>query len=595
MENIYITWHYTTHGIAYLKHVLSAFYTGKARLDQSPIAVEGLSQEEMNEVFSQPPSPSGFLFDKVYYLYYREEVQAQGSSRRYWRSNTLALDVLFQETKTDAIWKEAFDTDRPMREEIPYFKKTYPKQYKTLLQQYWRCIHHYTVEDQFYWYRTYSNAQDFYPFGERFVPVFMSEINDLRDHQQIGVALLAFLSDLRKKHPRAQLIINISLGSYEAQNVWYVLAEADRLPPLTRFITTYDRKDDPAPRFKKFEIKEKPTKILGGLSNTFRFYETTQSKSRRLAFLKMETYLKQGFAILLIGERGTGKSRIVEERIEAEKRKNWKFPHANASCASFDDDSKAESELFGYYKGAFTGANTDKQGLFHQAKGGILFLDEVHLLSKMVQGKLMRALQTNEKNEFSIRRVNSTSEEKIQCTLICATNKTIEELRECLLPDLYDRISQLVIEFPPLRDTPEDRMDDWKGVWSQLQFDQLGHECPQRLDMRQWLTALPLHGNFRDLQKIAIYYKAYLDLPEDAKDLLPEKTAFDFAKAEFERYYSKQTAAATPAFFRKDKTGDEMVVDFKRALAQWAQQESDAPHQLLQIAQKTFYNWKNAK
>ena len=89
-----------------------------------------------------------------------------------------------------------------------------------------------------------------------------------------------------------------------------------------------------------------------------------------------------------------------------------------------------ESELFGHVKGAFTGAYSDKKGLLEEANGGVLFLDEIHHLSKMVQAKLMKALQTDKDNNMSIRRIGSNKETKIKCRLVFATNRTINELKK---------------------------------------------------------------------------------------------------------------------------------------------------------------------
>ena len=123
-----------------------------------------------------------------------------------------------------------------------------------------------------------------------------------------------------------------------------------------------------------------------------------------------------------------------------------------------------------YTKGAFTGAYSDKKGLLEEANGCVLFLDEIHHLSKMVQAKLMKALQTDKDNNMSIRRIGSNKETKIKCRLVFATNRTINELKKELLPDFYDRIVQHVVNIPPLRDTVEDRIQDWESIWENLHF-----------------------------------------------------------------------------------------------------------------------------
>ena len=121
----------------------------------------------------------------------------------------------------------------------------------------------------------------------------------------------------------------------------------------------------------------------------------------------------------------------------------------------------------------------------------------------------MKTLQTDEENRMSIRRLGDTKEIKISCRLIFATNRTIAELKKDLLPDFYDRIVQHVITIPALRETEEDRVDDWKKIWNNLKFKG-NPPVPTDNNLIKWLKSLQLYGNYRDLQKIAIYYNCLL-------------------------------------------------------------------------------------
>jgi transcriptional regulator with AAA-type ATPase domain len=249
-----------------------------------------------------------------------------------------------------------------------------------------------------------------------------------------------------------------------------------------------------------------------------------------------------------LGERGVGKSRLVKDIAGQKKKGENAINVVYANCASFDDDNKAESELFGYVKGAFTGANKDKKGLFCEADEGILFLDEVHHLSKLVQAKLMTALQTDNEGKFKIRSLGSPRHTDIKCLVIFASNKTIEELRNPetgLLPDFYDRISQFIIEIPPLRETQADREDDWKNSWKHLFKHEFTHNDQKLID---WLKSELLPGNFRDLEKIALAYKAFLDFNEDIKKELSEKTAHEYARAQYKKYHGAHTPSQLPHY-----------------------------------------------
>ena len=112
-------------------------------------------------------------------------------------------------------------------------------------------------------------------------------------------------------------------------------------------------------------------------------------------------------------------------------------------------DSLAEAELFGYRKGAFTGALADKRGLMELAHGGTLFLDEINAASMPMQGRLLRALQ-----ERTIRPVGGTAEVPVEFRLICAANRPLEELVRIgeFRRDLYHRLNTLSVRVPPLRE-----------------------------------------------------------------------------------------------------------------------------------------------
>jgi transcriptional regulator with AAA-type ATPase domain len=382
------------------------------------------------------------------------------------------------------------------------------------------------------------------------------------------------------------------------------LSEAGQLPDNTRFIKTYDDKSDKAEkRFKQFSIQEIPTNLISTIGADFKVYSETKSPSRELVNKKMAIFLKSGFSILLIGERGIGKSQIAGKAKERLKDLDitYKGEIIEANCASFDDDSKAEAELFGYEKGAFTGAITTKKGLLEEANGGILFLDEIHHLSKLVQAKLMKSLQTDKDNKMKIRRMGNAKETELKCRLIFATNKSVPELRNELLPDFYDRIVQHVVNIPPLRDTVEDRITDWENIWKGLKF--IG-EAPKELELEKWIKKLPLYGNFRDLQKIAMYYNAFTQFDDATKKMLNEANAFQYAKNEFEKYHSPVVQLETERFnFNLEQTTKQMIADYWFELQNWAVSKFGSRNKAIEhfkslgdsVTEKTFNDWKNKK
>ncbi|UOD35092.1 sigma-54-dependent Fis family transcriptional regulator [Deferribacteraceae bacterium V6Fe1] len=153
--------------------------------------------------------------------------------------------------------------------------------------------------------------------------------------------------------------------------------------------------------------------------------------------------------VLILGESGTGKELIANMIHDYSGRKG---PFVPINCAAIPRDL-IESELFGYEKGAFSGAASSKPGKFELAQNGTIFLDEIGEISKGLQSKLLRVLETSE-----IEHLGGTKKIKLDVRLIAATNKKINELMDenVFRPDLYFRISGVTVKLPPLRERKED-------------------------------------------------------------------------------------------------------------------------------------------
>jgi DNA-binding NtrC family response regulator len=175
-----------------------------------------------------------------------------------------------------------------------------------------------------------------------------------------------------------------------------------------------------------------------------------KSKKMRELFELVEAVAASDANILIQGENGTGKELIANALHVRSNRA--KGPFIKINCAAIPKDL-IESELFGYKKGAFTGAITDKIGLLEAASGGSLMLDEIGEMPSFLQTKLLRVLQERE-----YRPVGSDRTVKVDFRLICATNIDLDTaLREGRLrEDLYFRINTITVRVPPLRERAED-------------------------------------------------------------------------------------------------------------------------------------------
>ncbi|MGE3466493.1 MAG: sigma-54-dependent transcriptional regulator [Pyrinomonadaceae bacterium] len=227
---------------------------------------------------------------------------------------------------------------------------------------------------------------------------------------------------------------------------------------------------------------------------------------------------KSNSTVLIRGESGTGKELIARSLHKNSERSNEVFQAVN--CAAINENL-LESELFGHEKGSFTGAVSDKKGLFEIADNGTLFLDEIGELDISLQAKILRALQ-----ERQIRRVGGTRELNVDVRVVTATNRDllhmVEEKR--FREDLYYRLNVLSIDVPALRDRRTDIpvLIDYfvkkhtRGTSRKISF---------AADARTLLEDFPYPGNVRQLE--SALERAIL-LCEDDKvtldDLPPEMT-----------------------------------------------------------------------
>ena len=164
----------------------------------------------------------------------------------------------------------------------------------------------------------------------------------------------------------------------------------------------------------------------------------------------VERVADTGLTVLITGETGTGKELVARSLYEQSDRKDNPFVKVN--CAALPD-TLMESELFGYERGAFTGANQKRRGKFHLANNGTLFLDEIGDMSFYLQSKLLRVLQ-----DGTFSPLGSEREIKSDAWIIAATNKDLEgEIqKKNFRKDLFYRLNTINIHVQPLRERPED-------------------------------------------------------------------------------------------------------------------------------------------
>jgi two-component system response regulator PilR (NtrC family) len=271
-------------------------------------------------------------------------------------------------------------------------------------------------------------------------------ISDIRMPDTTGVDLLRFCKEIS---PQSHFLlitgvptIETAIAAVNAGADRYVIKDHELVDQLRRAV----RQVDETLRLKnEAGYLRRELRRLTGQDNII-----GHSAKMRAIFEMILTIAPQSSRVLITGETGTGKELVA--RAIHENSARAQAPFITINCGAFPE-TLLESELFGYVKGAFTGANENREGLFRAADGGTLFLDEIGNMSLPMQVKLYRVLQ-----EGKVRPLGSNEETNVDVRVIAATNKDLDkaiaagEFRE----DLYYRLSVIPIQLPPLRDRRDD-------------------------------------------------------------------------------------------------------------------------------------------
>jgi DNA-binding NtrC family response regulator len=294
-------------------------------------------------------------------------------------------------------------------------------------------------------------------------------------------------------------------------------------------------------------------------------------------------------SVLITGESGTGKELVARAIHFNSPRAQRPFVAVNLAAIP---DTLIESELFGYKRGAFTDARTDRAGLFVEADQGTLFLDEIGELSPPLQAKLLRVLQERE-----IRPLGATRSEKVDVRIVAATNRDLEaRLREGLFrEDLFYRLNVIHVALPPLRARPEDILPLAQHFLGEA-VRRAGKEGARRVTgfaqaAVKALLAYHWPGNVRELENVVERAVALCDggeigvddLPAQVKerratDLLAGALARGLTLDDLEREYIEKVLAAEGG--NKTRAANRLGLDRKtlyRKLEEYARASGAAP------------------
>ncbi|MFQ5695118.1 MAG: sigma-54-dependent transcriptional regulator [Terriglobia bacterium] len=303
---------------------------------------------------------------------------------------------------------------------------------------------------------------------------------------------LSVLDHVRRSYPEVSVILMTGFGTIETA-VDAIKRGAEDYIPKPFDTETLLKKVSRLMEF--YELKERVARLEGELAQAGSFEGVVAGSGAMRAVVERARVAAQSSApVLLVGETGVGKEMLARSIHRASGRAAQRFVPIN--CAALPHDL-IESELFGYRKGAFTGAASDRMGLFRAAHGGTLFLDEVAEMPPAAQAKLLRVLEQGE-----VRPVGATSTHVVDVRLVSATNRSLADLvGKAMRDDLFFRISTIVIEIPPLRERREDLyllVDHFLQCFSQ----RYGRRVSIQRAALERLSSYSFPGNVRELAHI---------------------------------------------------------------------------------------------
>jgi DNA-binding NtrC family response regulator len=374
----------------------------------------------------------------------------------------------------------------------------------------------------------------------------------LLDLKMPGMDGLELLTRLKKLSPDTQVIVMTAFGTIETavaamrEGAFHYVNKPIELQELlinlkksaeTHVILAENRylREQLQDRFR-------PTTIIG------------QSKPMQEVLSTIARVAKMDTTVLILGESGTGKELVASAIHSLSPRRDKKF--VAFSCSAIPE-TLLESELFGYERGAFTGANRRKEGRFELADGGTLFLDEIGDISLDMQIKLLRVLETH---EFD--RLGGKETIKVDVRILAATNQNLQQKMQdkTFRDDLYYRLNVINIDLPPLRERRDDIMllvDHFIKRFGQKLGKLLIGVTPQAKDI---LMSYPWPGNVRELENViergVVLARGDVidveDLPEfrfpDRKTDFPvEMSLADLEKIHIERVLEKTKGSISKA------------------------------------------------
>jgi len=277
----------------------------------------------------------------------------------------------------------------------------------------------------------------------------ITEIRELGDRFELAKTLVEFACHLRDSDPTTIVLGAAGEHLREALDIFTSLEVARWMERTERELAEVMRLTEAPATDPKVQRTEQPA-VERGVRTIGSVSIITRSRAMHELLEQIARVAPSTLPILITGESGTGKELVARAVQELSGRPADRFIAVN--CAALPKELH-ESELFGHVKGSFTGATSEKPGLFEQADGGTIFLDEIGDLDLGAQGKLLRVLENGE-----VRRVGELKSRRVDARIVAATNRDLEQASRAgrFRDDLYHRLNGFWVRIPALRERLED-------------------------------------------------------------------------------------------------------------------------------------------
>jgi len=419
---------------------------------------------------------------------------------------------------------------------------------------------------------------DWVQSGEEALSQLQAMVYDLLavDVRLLGMTGIEVTRTVHREHPRLPVVVMTAFGSMETaieairEGAFDYISKPLNLEELknvvSRALAQNERRNRTREDGEGREDSEPLGAVIGRSAAMVEVYKTVA----RVAPTKS--------TVLILGESGTGKELIAHAIHQHSPRARRPFVAVDCGVLT---ETLLESELFGHARGAFTGAVTDKKGVFEEAQGGTCFLDEIGDISPNLQAKLLRVLQ-----EHEIRRVGGKEWVKVDVRVVAATNRNLAELvkKRVFRHDLYFRLNVITLHLPPLRERGEDisalahyflkrySQENGKDVTV------ISNEAMDLLRVYSW------PGNIRELEnaieRAVVLARQPLLIPEDLPAEVREGVAPD---------WSHDLSQGEQSFFASTPTLDEVNKRYVGYILSRTQGNMSRAAKILDIDRRSLY------